>query len=422
MSSSIDTTREEPAHPLAFAVGFFFSFRAILVLFSVRVLGTEPRTGATLTLAAEFLLLGLAGFSAFGSGNGVLRGVKQLRALRWVVAFLAFSGCSLAWSGTVSLPTSAAYWCGLAADVLIVLLLISGGPVSAVTHAMLKGFVWSSCCLALVAWIMPAQADLRLGDEEFFNTNQIGNLCAFAIFLAQFLARRRIGRWGFAIAFLALTLLRSLSKTTLAAFLLGQGFLLLRDRSIPRKTKVLLTVGVLAAVLLFWGLFAAYYEVYTTAGNQAETLTGRVGIWAWVAEAIPDHLWFGHGFDAMWKVIPPFGPDRFEARHAENEVLQQLYAYGAVGLVLLAGIYGSLLKQIRRLPRDPVRALLLSMMVFFLVRGLAEAEPFDLLLPLWTITLFGTVLAGEAPAPEPATAPSVAASSPVPARSIPLLP
>jgi O-antigen ligase len=377
---------------MAFAIGFFFSFRAVLVLFSVRVLGTEPRTGSEINLALTFLLLALVCFSTLGPGTRPLGSILGVRSIRWVLVFLTFSCCSLAWSETVSLSTSIAYWCGMAADVAMVVLLLHTGSVTGVAHSLMKGFIWSTCCLALIVWILPAQLDLRLGDEEFFNTNQIGNLCAFAILLAQYLMRRKDGKWGVAAAFLALTLVRSLSKTTIVAFLLCESFLLIQDRSISRKTKILLTAAAVIVVLAFWGLFEAYYDIYTTAGNQAETLTGRIGIWAYVFVAAIEKPWIGHGFDSMWKVIPPFGPDRFEARHAENEILQQLYAYGAMGVVMLAGLYGSVYRSIRKLPRGPVRVVFLSILLFVVVRGLAEAEPFDLLFPLWFIVLISMLL------------------------------
>src|SRR5271156_4824310 len=331
---------------LAFAVGFFFSFRIILVLLSVRVLGTAPRAGAELNLVLDLLLLLLVCFYSLGYAQRTFGSMLQLPSIRWVLAFLIFSFCSLAWSATVSLPTSVAYWFGIAADVAIVVLLLRAGSVTGVAHSLMKGFILSACCLALIAWIMPAQADLRLGNEEFFNTNQIGSVCATAIFLAQYLARCKAGRWGFAIFLLALTLLRSLSKTTIVAFLISESFLIIADRSISRKTKVLLTIAVVLVILIFWGLFEAYYDIYTTAGNQAETLTGRTGIWAYVLNAALEQPLIGHGIDSMWKVIPPFGPEQFEARHGENEALTQFYAYGVVGLCMMVGLYGSLIRQI----------------------------------------------------------------------------
>lgn len=397
MSSTIYDLRHEQAAQLStmslpFAIGFFFSFRLILVLFSVRVLGTDPRTGSGMSLALELFLLALVCFCSLGFADHTNSSMLGLSSIRWVLVFLVFSCCSLAWSGTVSLSTSIAYWCGMAADVAMVALLLRAGPVTDVSHSLLKGFIWSTCCLALIAWIMPAQSDLRLGDEEFFNTNQIGNLCALAIYMTQYLMRRKDGKWGFAAFFLTVTLLRSLSKTTIAAFLLSESFLVIQDRSMSRKTKTLLTAAAIVVILVFWGLFEAYYNVYTTAGNQAETLTGRTAIWAYVLNAALEHPWIGHGFDSMWKVIPPFGPDQFETRHAENELLQQFYTYGAVGICMLAGLYGSLYRQIRKLSQHSLKIVFSSILLFVFVRGMAEAEPFDLLLPLWLIVIISLLV------------------------------
>jgi exopolysaccharide production protein ExoQ len=397
MSLSSDVAQEEKFSPpagssLAFAVGFFFSFRIIITLLSIHVFGTEPRTGAEISLALELLLLGLVCFDSLGAGERTVGSILRVSSIRWVVVFLAFSCCSLAWSGTVSLTTSAAYWCGMAADVAIVVLLFRAGPVVGVAHSLMKGFIWSTCLLALIAWIMPAQSDLRLGDKEYFNTNQIGNLCALAIFLAQYLMRRKDGRWGPAALFLVITLVRSLSKTTLVAFLLCESVLLLQDRSMSRKTKIFVTTVVIVTIFVFWGVFETYYEDYTTSGNQAETLTGRTGIWAWVLNESVEKPWIGHGFDSMWKVIPPFGSDQFEARHAENEVLQQFYAYGVVGIAMLVGLYGSLSLKIRRLQQKPLKMIFFCIMIYTVVRGLAEAEPFDLLLPLWAIVAISMII------------------------------
>jgi hypothetical protein len=80
------------------------------------------------------------------------------------------------------------------------------------------------------------------------------------------------------------------------------------------------------------------------------------------------------------KVVPPFGPEKFEARYAENKLLTPFYAFGIVGVCLPIGTYGSLYRQIRRL-QGPVKVVLFSLLLFVVVRGVDEAEPFDLLLP-----------------------------------------
>jgi O-antigen ligase len=254
----------------------------------------------------------------------------------------------------------------------------------------MRGYIWGSCAIAIVAWLMPAQSDLRLGDEQLLGPNQIGWSCAFAFFLAQYLMRRKSGNWTLPALLLAVTLVRSLSKTTIIAFLAGQAYILLRDRSMNRKTKLLFGGLALSVVLVFWGLLANYYVVYTNAGNQAETLTGRLGIWLYFLTEAVQKPWIGHGFHSVWKVIPPF--EEFEARHAHNELLQQFYAYGAVGVFMLVAVYGSVWRQLRRLSDPSLRVLFLGMLLFVIVRGFADTEPFDLSLPLWFITIIGALI------------------------------
>jgi exopolysaccharide production protein ExoQ len=378
-------SRTPPGLALAFAAGFFLSFRIVIPVFSVRMLGTDPQTGTETKLVLNALFLGLVCFAVLGTANRTFRSMLQLASIRWVIIYLVFSGCSLLWSATASLPASIVYWCGTVSDVAIVVLLLRAGPVTGVANSMIKGFIWSTCCIALIAWIMPTQYDLRLGDEDFLNSNSIGNLCAFAILFGQYLMRRKEGNWGFATFFLAVTLLRSLSKTAIVAFLVGEGYLIIHDRSMSRKTKMFLTAAVILVIFVFWGLFEAYYDFYTTYGNQAETLTGRTAIWAYVFDAALEKPWIGHGFDSMWNVIPVFGT--FEARHAENELLQQFYSYGVAGIVMLCGLYGSLYRKVRRLLQGPLKVIFVSMLLYVFVRGITVADPFDLLLPLWAVVL-----------------------------------
>ncbi|MGA3100241.1 MAG: O-antigen ligase family protein [Terracidiphilus sp.] len=393
--SGVSGYERQQIRGVAFALGFFFSFRLAIVLISVNVFGLDPSTGSSLSLGLDLLLLCLVCFDSIGSAGKKGTPILRPATVRWVLAYLAVSALSLIWSETASLTNSIAYWFGLAIDTASVALLLRTGDETNEAYSIMTGFIWSTCILALAAWIMPAQPDLRLGDEQFFNTNEIGNLCAIAIFFAQFLARRDQGSWRLAKLLLIFTLVRSLSKSTLLAFVMAECFLLVLDRSMSRKTKLLLLSCAFVLILAFWGLFEAYYDVYTTAGNQAETITGRTAIWLYVLNAAFDHpwtVWIGHGFDSWWRVVPPFGNEMFEARHAENEMLQQFYAYGVTGVVLLAGIYGSLAWQSRRLARSPVKIQLACMLVFIVVRGIAVADSFDLLLPMWAIVMLSLVI------------------------------
>jgi exopolysaccharide production protein ExoQ len=376
--------------PLAASVGFYFSFRLFLPLLAVRVFGQDAQTGVVISLTLNYLLFVLAAIDALGDGAVTLRSVLKWPCFRWVLLFLGISGISLFWSVTASLSAATAFWCAMAADTAIVVLLLRRAQVDSVVNSIMRGYIWGSCAIAIVAWLLPAQSDLRLGDEELLGPNQIGWVCAFGFFLAQYLMRRKSGNWAIPALLLAVTLLRSLSKTTIIAFLAGQAYILLRDRTIRRRTKVLIISSALIVVFVFWQLLSDYYYVYTNAGNQAETLTGRLGIWLYFLTEAIQKPWLGHGFHSVWKIIPPF--NEFEARHAHNELLQQFYAYGVVGIFMLIAIYGSVWRQIRRLSDPSLRTFFLGMLLFVIVRCTTDTEVFDLSLPLWFIAMLGALM------------------------------
>jgi exopolysaccharide production protein ExoQ len=381
-----------PLSLLAFCAGLFFSGRTIFVLVTARWLniGTEPGVLAGFTVAAGLALIAMLG--AFGMPDHAGSSLWTSRPLCWVLLYLTVSGCSFFWTASVSGASSALYWFSLVGDVGIVIVLVRGAASEQVVDSLLKGYIAGSCALAAIAWMMPTTADLRLGDVDYFNTNQIGNLCALSLLMYTFLVPHGDVVWHVVPWFLGVTLLRSLSKATLAAFIVCLLYRFIRDASIPRRKRWLLASSTVILTLSFWSLLGAYYDVYTTAGNQAETLTGRTAIWAWTLDVSLNEPWLGNGFDAMWKVAPPFGGELFEARHAENELLQQFFAYGLCGVVLLIGIYGSLFRRIRAMPIGPKRIALTAFLIYVGIRGLAEAEPFDLLLPLWLVTAIAFLL------------------------------
>jgi exopolysaccharide production protein ExoQ len=372
-------------------IGFYFSFRLFIVILTVRLFQSDAQVGTLAGLALNFILLAVVAFHSMGPAPTTLRSTLEVKCVRWVLIFLGFSLLSLLWTAAASISAALAFWCAMAADVAMVVLLLRDGSEDAVTAALLKGYVCGACAIAAMAWMLPAQSDLRLGDEGLLGPNQIGYACAFAVFMAQYLIHQSFLQWKIPAVFLAITMVRSFSKTTLVAFLVSEIFILIYDTSIKRKSKVIIALAACLTIAAFWGLIDAYLEVYTNTGNQAETLTGRLGIWAYILDKAIEQPWIGHGFHSVWKVIPPFGD--FEARHAHNEILQQFYAYGTVGVFMLMGLYGSFFRQIRKLSRGPGRTFLIGLTLFILIRGLADTEAFDLSLPLWTIALISLTLA-----------------------------
>jgi exopolysaccharide production protein ExoQ len=158
-----------------------------------------------------------------------------------------------------------------------------------------------------------------------------------------------------------------------------------------RRARIWMVLASIVVVALFWGLINAYIDYYANAGNQSETLTGRLGIWAYILNEALQQPWIGHGFHSVWKVIPPFGS--FEARHAHNELLQQFYAYGVIGVCIFIALYRSVFREIRSVHDASMKTFFVGMFLFILVRGLADTEAFDLSLPLWSIVLFRSLLA-----------------------------
>jgi len=251
----------------------------------------------------------------------------------------------------------------------------------------MRGYVWGACFIAIVTWFSPTMQDLRPGDDEYFSPNAIGFICVLGVYFSQYLSRAAKG-WSFTPVFLSITLMRTLSKSTIVAFGIAQAFLLLRDRTVSAVTRRAAIFGAIIVFALFWPLISSYYVVYTNAGNQAETLTGRIGIWGFVLLRALESPWIGHGFHGFRNVIPPFGD--FEAWHAHNELIQQFYTYGILGLIMFVGIYSSFYRHIRR-ASPQVRTLFHSLLLFILIRGLADTDRFELSLPMWAILLISTL-------------------------------
>jgi exopolysaccharide production protein ExoQ len=382
------------AHPgsfMAAAVGFYFAFRyATEYLF----FQSDPRTGAAFSVALNLLFFALVLFHSLGNAPNTLSATVRVPAFRAVSAFLLIALCSLVWSATVSVGVAFAYWCGVAADVGMVVLLLRNGPQS-MSASLMKGYVWGAIVIAVIIWLSPTMQDLRPGDDEYFSPNAIALICAFGVFIAQYLGRSHRS-WNVAAVFLSITLLRTLSKTTIVAFIAGEALLLIRDSAITRRKLLAIVVASGLVVAAFWRLIEAYFEIYTTTGNEAETLTGRVGIWNYTLESSLEHPWIGHGFHSFRNVVPAFGV--FEAWHAHNELLQLFYTYGIVGLLLFIAVYGSLYLQLRRASVAD-KALFYGLLLFIVIRGFGDTDRFELTLPLWFVFLISSLL--NAPHPPP---------------------
>jgi exopolysaccharide production protein ExoQ len=391
MASTIEKIRRDL--PLLSAVtGFIFAFRVCVTFLWFQ---DEPQTGTIVLLALSLTLLTLAVLLSFGS-MPIFPTSYRAVPIRWAAAILGFSLLSLFWS-EAPIQAAAGYWLSWAADVAAVWFLLRDGDPEVKGAAIMKGFIWGACVVAIIAWIIPAAEDLRLGDLDFLHPNVLGFVLSIATLLAIHLAHENT-LWRWPALFLACTLLRTISKSSIFAFLIAFGVYLLRDSSLSRKVKI--RIGIVAGLFLasLSGLLEAYFTKYA-ASTDPETLTGRTLIWAISFEYALKAPTLGYGFYSYRFIIPRFGT--FEAQQAHNELLQQFFSFGAVGVILTIGLYWTFFRQVRRAPASHFKILAGTILLFALVRGLTDAQIYDLSFPLWLLTMFSILLACHTPQPQP---------------------
>jgi O-antigen ligase len=365
--------------PLHLFVGFFIAFRLCITYLGFQ---SDPRTGTIANLVCGGLLLSAALFSTLGDEDFSLRPIFASRTLRWLFAYLAVSGISLCWTAASSAVDAAGQWTGMAMQVATVLLLVHKPHLPEKVDALLKGFVIGMLLVALVAWLSPQTEDLRLGDTDFLHPNILGMNCAIAFFFAQYLSLRKPG-WKWCCLALGITLLRTFSKTSIIAFLLAESFYLLREKNITRSMKIKIVAAAAIILAAFATLTQAYLAGYTNmeGGNATETLTGRTFVWGFAYASGIEHPWIGHGFYSFRALAPLLGS--FQPWAAHNEVLQQFFEYGLLGVLVAAGLYLSLFLAAKRSSAMHYRTLVFVLILFVLIHGLTESLNFDLTFPLW---------------------------------------
>jgi exopolysaccharide production protein ExoQ len=383
-------------------IGFIFAFRVCLTVLWFQ---DEPENASILSVALSLTLLIAAALSTIGSRPTIPKSSFQTPTLRSIAAFLGFALLSLLWT-PAPLSAAAGYWCAWAADIATIWFIFRDGPPENSAAFLMKGFVCGSCLVAIVAWSLPSTQDLRLGDEDFLHPNAIGFLFCIATLLASHLARKS-ALWTVPAFFLGATLIRTLSKSSIIAFVVAFGFALIRDSTLSRKVKIWISIAAGIIVASLWGLLEAYLITYSQ-GIGPETLTGRTLIWAVTLEYAIKKPLLGNGFYSYRFIVPAFGT--FEAQQAHDELLQQFFSFGAIGVLLTITLYWLFFRQIRRTPTSHLKTLAATLLLFALIRGLTDTQNFDLSFPLWLMAMLSILLAAQTSKPLPATPPEDQAS------------
>jgi exopolysaccharide production protein ExoQ len=372
--------------------GFILAFKGSLTFLFFR---SSPQGGAGVTVALTLTWMLLVwGYTILDSHDLSLKDAGT-RIPRWILIYLALAGASLAWTTTNSVPVAAAYWSATVADVIVIWLLLRYQSQKRTIIRIMHGFIVGAAVVAIIAWAAPAMDDLRLGNEDFLHPNLIGFEFAVAALFSAYLAQRN-NAWTCVCAAFVVTLIRTLSKGTIVGFLFSSLYYVVHGLKISRKVRAYIGVAGALLLLAFWGLVEAYLDLYTQ-GSNLETLTGRTYIWTTSLDIASEKLWFGHGFDSFRWVFPPFGT--FQPWHAHNEWIQQVFAYGIVGLFVVVAVYVSFYRTVRTSHNQSLKSLATAVLVLVLVRGLVDTDRFELCFPLWLMTMLSISLAGT-PSPD----------------------
>ena len=368
------------------ATGFFLAFQVCLTFLLFQ---SKPQLGAGTTIGVTLAwLMIIFGYSVVNPPSRRDQPTFP-KPLCWIAMYLALGVASLIWTEAGSVAVAACYWSATAADVIIIYVLLCYEPVEQRAFGIMYGFISGAAAVALIAWVIPATADMRLGQEEFLHPNLIGFQFAIAALFAGFLAQENKRSTWLAGAFVV-TLIRTLSKGAIAGFAFAGLYFLVRGLKLSARARFYIGLASTVVLLGFWGLLETYIDLYTQ-GSNLETLTGRTYIWTQSLEIAAEKPWFGHGFDSFRWLFPPFND--FQPWQAHNEVIQQFFAYGVVGILVVVGAYWAFYRQARLCTRAPLRSLAIAMLILTLVRGLVDTDRFELCFPLWLMTLLAVPLA-----------------------------
>ena len=365
-------------------VGFLFVFKTCATYLFFRSdpqFGTAVRVAVTLTL-----LLAVIGYSLLSAAPS--SPPVRDKPLQWIAIYLCLAALSLLWTTASSLAVAASYWIATASEVIIVYLLLRRPSIEENAHRIMRGFIMGVIVVAIIVWIAPAGDDMRLGNEDFLHPNLIGFEFAVGTLMAGYLAERN-KVWICVAVALGVTMIRTLSKGTIVAFLFAGLYYLLRGLKVSRKTRMWIGIASSLVLISFWGLLEAYFDVYAQ-GNNVETLTGRTYIWSQSLDIGMEKPWLGHGFDSFRWIFPPFGG--FLPHHAHNEMIQQFFAYGIVGVLVVSSLYWAFYRQVRLSANTSLKALAMAVLILALVRGLVDTDQFELGFPLWLMMVFSISL------------------------------
>jgi O-antigen ligase len=189
----------------------------------------------------------------------------------------------------------------------------------------------------------------------------------------------------------------------LAALMAGTAFFILRKNL--KSGLLFLAVSVLlGGILIAVTPLQRYLMDYAKSG-QAETGTGRIGLWQVIIPAIMEKPLYGHGFVSSKFIFEDVPGVDWPAGHTHNGFLEVLYNNGVIGLLLLLAVLRrtvrNLLWVIRRMRSGEMKTWAIgafAIFIFEILNGMLNASfggrPNSAYLVLLSLLVVSEVLAG----------------------------
>ncbi|MGI2106986.1 O-antigen ligase family protein [Shewanella frigidimarina] len=227
---------------------------------------------------------------------------------------------------------------------------------------------------------------------RFFNQLQVMVMpLLFLPFFSQNLARFK------SISFIVISLhwtvlLQTEARGAILSLILASSLIMFFLSAVSRKQFIFTLLQTILLGIFLWLVFIIIipYWLMDSANLQIRTTSsGRIDLWFYILQSIPEHLWFGFGpMSFTWAEGKPL-----PHAHPHNAVMQLLYEYGVITCIaittwVISRVYNRLvmLKQLKNVSIIPIVYAVLAGLIYSLFSGVA-VMPFAQILFVFMLSM-----------------------------------
>jgi len=377
---------------ISFAFWFFLGIKIFLIFL---IFQKNPQLGTFFTGAISLGFFVLILFMIFHDNVKInYKRILKIPAVKLILVYFFWVLSTMLWTSAEPLFVVFGFYFIMLIDFFSVFLLFSTNlDKDKIFIKSVQGFVIGAFIVSLVALFLTSGTYYgRLGDSEFLHPNNLGNHLAIATLFSIFLifnSKKNSPKfiWDFIFLILAIALVLSFSNVSLFAFLIAFFVYVLFAR-IKIKTKIFIIILIILIIVIFLEPINNYLSKYfyeIQGGNALATISGRTLIWQKTFDMIKDNPFLGYGF-LSYRYVGPQTSSQVITHTAHNEWLHHWFSLGIIGLVLSFLIYFSYFANVIKNYKNPKFYFALSLFIYFLLRGVLEANPVGLVYP-FTIML-----------------------------------